>query len=201
MSWSSLLLPPLSDVPPSMVGNPTRHLYSCDNSTSGLSHIPGFPKTRTFSPSHHTPPASTFLGRTLTRGCHIPVGGCWRKGALGLGPGLQGTAAQGAPVLPPQKSFWVILVWSLSSNTNTVRVWTMTLTSRRLSFGVTSGRLRPWIEGHISPSGSPLCESLLSSSDSGAFPYPFSLNKGGGSPGVWHTAHPSVFLPSAVFPT
>lgn len=86
MSWSSLLLPPLSDVPPSMVGNPTRHLYSCDNSTSGLSHIPGFPKTRTFSPSHHTPPASTFLGRTLTRGRHIPVGGCWRKGALG--PGL-----------------------------------------------------------------------------------------------------------------
>lgn len=165
------------------------------------------PKQGHFLPliTHLLPPHSwagpspgDVTSRLADAGARVP----WARGCPPfLGPGLQGTAAQGAPVLPPQKSFWVILVWSLSSNTNTVRVWTMTLTSRRLSFGVTSGRLRPWIEGHISPSGSPLCESLLSSSDSGAFPYPFSLNKGGGSPGVWHTAHPSVFLPSAVFPT
>lgn len=68
-------LPALPDVPPFMVGNATRHLYSCDISASGLSHIPGFPKPRTLSPSHHAPPASTFQGQTLTRGRHVPVGG------------------------------------------------------------------------------------------------------------------------------
>lgn len=85
MPCSSLLLPPLPDVPPFVAGNPTRHLYSCDNSTSGLSHIPGFPKPRTFPASHHAPPASTLLSQTLTQGRHVPAGGCRRKGALGPG--------------------------------------------------------------------------------------------------------------------
>lgn len=176
MPCSSLLLPPLPDVPPFVAGNPTRHLYSCDNSTSGLSHIPGFPKPRTFPASHHAPPASTLLSQTLTRGVTSRLADAgarapWAQGCPPfLGPGLQGTAAQGAPVLPPPKSFQVALVWSLSSNTNTVQVWIAMLTSRHLSFGVTSGRLCPWIQGHILPSGSPLCESLLPGSGSGASP-------------------------------
>lgn len=166
MSCSSLLLPPLPDVPPFVAGNPTRHLYSCDNSTSGLSHIPGFPKPRTFPASHHAPPASTLLSQTLTQGRHVPAGGCWSKGALGPGvPSVPGARSPrncctGRPCPASPKVF--LGCFGLVS----------LLTSRHLSFGVTSGRLCPWIQGHIFPSGSPLCESLLLGSGSGASPPP-----------------------------